>query len=81
MIRIGYRSIFIIMIVTVTAVIVDNSIIGYALSAGGLRSSFSDVALLTVMVLVFAIGQYVILRFIKGEYLDRANETADSQSP
>lgn len=80
MVRIGNRSILIVMIVTVVAVIVDNSIVSIATSAGGMRSSISDIALFTVMVLVFAVGHYVILRFVKSKYLDRANETAITKS-
>ena len=80
MAKIGNRSIFVVMIVIIVAVIVDNSIVGIATSAGGMRSSFSDIALFTVMVLVFAIGQYVILRFVKSKYLNRRNETAFTKS-
>ena len=58
----------------------SNSIVGIATSSGGMRSSLSDIALFTIMVLVFATGQYVILRFVKSRYLDRENETAITRS-
>ena len=80
MVRIGNKSIFTTMIIIVVAVIVDNSIVGIATSTGGMRSSLSDIALFTFMVLVFAIGQYVILRFVKSRYLDLENETAITRS-
>lgn len=76
MIRIGNKSIFITVFVIIVAVIIDNSIVGIAASAGGMRSSLSDIAFFTVMVLVFAVGQYVILRFVKSKYLARADVTA-----
>ncbi|MGH9987222.1 MAG: hypothetical protein ACRD8W_25015, partial [Nitrososphaeraceae archaeon] len=40
-----------------------------------MRSSLRDIALFTIMVFVFAIGQYVILRFVKSKYLDGANKS------
>ena len=68
------------MIVIVVTVIIDNSIVGTATSAGGMRSSLSNIALFTIMVLVFAVGQYVILRFVKSKFLDRADETGITKS-
>lgn len=72
---IGSKSIFIVMIVIVIAIIVDHSIVGIATSAGGMRSSVQDITLFTIMVLIFAIGQYVILRFVERKYLDGANKS------
>ena len=80
MFSIGNKSIFITMIVIVVAVIVDNSIVGIVTSIGGMRSSLYDIALFTIMVLVFALGQYIILKFVKSRYLDRTtNETTISK--
>ena len=64
------------MVAIIIAVIVDNSIVGIATSSGGMRSSFSDIVVFAVMVLVFAIGQYIILGFVRSKYLHRHNETA-----
>jgi hypothetical protein len=69
--RLGSTGIFIIIIFIIIAIIVDTSIVSIATSAGGLRSSVSDIALFTFMVLVFAVGQYVILAFLKREYKDK----------
>src|SRR5215216_2105244 len=69
--RLGSTGIFIIIIFIITAIIVDTSIVSIATSAGGLRSSVSDIALFTFMVLVFAVGQYIILAFVKQGYKDK----------
>ena len=68
------------MIVIVIAVVVDNSVVGFATSAGGMRSAFSDIAVFIAMVIIFAIGQYVILGFVRSKYLARENETAVTRS-
>jgi hypothetical protein len=69
--RLGSTGIFIIIIFIIIAIIVDTSIVSIATSAGGLRSSVSDIALFIFMVLVFAVGQYVTLAFVKREYKDK----------
>ena len=69
--RLGSTGIFIIIIFIIIAIIVDTSIVSIATSAGGLRSSVSDIALFAFIVLVFAVGQYVILAFVKQEYKDK----------
>jgi hypothetical protein len=69
--RLGSTGIFIIIIFIIIAIIVDTSIVSIATSAGGLRSSVSDIALFIFMVLVFAVGQYVVLAFVKREYKDK----------
>jgi hypothetical protein len=70
--RLGSTTgIFLIIIFIIIALIVDTSIISIATSAGGLRSSVSDIALFIFMVLVFAVGQYVVLAFVKREYKDK----------
>jgi hypothetical protein len=45
-----------------------------------MKSSFSDIAVFTTMVVVFAFGQYIILRFVKSKFLDRAGETGITKS-
>jgi hypothetical protein len=69
--RLGSTGIFIIIIFIIVAIIVDISIVNIATSAGGLRSSVSDIALFIFMVVVFAVGQYVILAFVKQLYKDK----------
>jgi hypothetical protein len=69
--KLGSTGIFIIIIFIIIAIIVDTSIVSIATSAGGLRSSVSDIALFTFMVLVFAVGQYIILAFVKQGYKDK----------
>ena len=69
--RLGSTGIFIIIIFIIIAIVVDTSIVNIATSAGGLRSSVSDIALFIFMVVVFAVGQYIILAFIKEEYKDK----------
>jgi hypothetical protein len=69
--RLGSTGIFIIIIFIIIAIIVDTSIISIATSAGGLRSSVSDIALFIFVVIVFAVGQYVILAFVKQLYKDK----------
>lgn len=61
------------MIIIVVAIIIDNSIVGIATSSGGMRSSLQDISLFIVMVIIFTVGQYIILLFVKGKYLDTAN--------
>ena len=80
MVRLDNRIIFIVMIVIVVAVIVDNSIVGIATSAGGMKSASSDIALFTLMVAIFALGQYVILRFVKSKFLDKTDEAGITKS-
>src|SRR5918992_5045149 len=72
--RLGSTGIFIIIIFIIIIIIVDTSIVSIATSAGGLRSSVSDIALFTFMVLVFAVGQYVILAFVRREYKDKEDK-------
>ena len=75
MVRIDNRIIFIVIVAIVIAVVVDTSIVAIATSAGGMKSSFSDISLFTLMVIIFALGQFVILRYVKSKFLNHANET------
>jgi hypothetical protein len=75
--RLGSTGIFILIIFIIIAIIVDTSIVSIATSAGGLRSSVSDIALFIFMVLVFAVGQYVILTFVKQGYKDKEGKMGD----
>jgi hypothetical protein len=80
MVSIGNRIIFTVMAVIVVAVIVDNSIIAITTSTGGMRSTFSDIALFTLMVTIFALGQFIIVRYVRSKYLDHEKETGITKS-
>jgi hypothetical protein len=73
MAQVGNRTVFVTMIIIVVAIIIDNSIVGIATSSGGMRSSLQDISLFTIMIIIFTVGQYIILLFVKGKYLDAAN--------
>lgn len=75
MVRIDNRIIFIVIVAIVIAVVVDTSIVAIATSAGGMKSSFTDISLFTLMVVIFALGQFVILRYVKSKFLNHANKT------
>lgn len=68
--KLGSTVVFVFVILIIIAIIIDNSIITIVTSAGGLRSSASDIALFVFMVLVFGIGQYIVMSFVKQEYKD-----------
>jgi hypothetical protein len=63
--KLGTKGIFIIICFIVVALIVDTSIVKISAFTGGLRSAESSIAIFTGMALIFAIGQYVILGFIR----------------
>jgi hypothetical protein len=61
----GSTSIFILIYIIIIALIVDISIVRIATSIGGIGPSY--MTLFVVMVVVFAVGQYTILTFVKRE--------------
>lgn len=63
--KLGTKGIFIIICFIVIALIVDTSIVRISAFTGGLRSAESSIAIFTGMALIFAVGQYVILGFIR----------------
>ncbi|HKG90082.1 MAG TPA: hypothetical protein VKA95_17345 [Nitrososphaeraceae archaeon] len=69
--KLSSTGVFIVIILIIIAIIVDTSIIRVVTSAGGLRSSVSDIALFVFMVLVFGVGQYIVMSFVKQEYKAR----------
>jgi hypothetical protein len=66
--KIGYKSIFIIISIIIVGLIIDTSIIKISVFTGGLGSNGSDIALFSVMVIVFGMGQYFILHLTKRKY-------------
>jgi hypothetical protein len=64
----GSRGIFILIYIIIITLIVDISIVRIATSIGGIGPSY--ITLFVVMVVVFAVGQYTILTFVKSESKD-----------
>jgi hypothetical protein len=69
----GSRSILILVSFIIIALIFDTSIVELSAYTGGLASSGSSIAIFTAMALIFSIGQYLILSYIK-----RANHASSS---
>jgi hypothetical protein len=67
--RLGSTGIFILICIIIIALIIDISTLSIATSIGGLRPSY--ITLFVGLVVVFAVGQYYILAFVKREYKDR----------
>ena len=63
--KLGAKGIFIMICFIVVALVVDTSIVKISAFTGGLRSAESSIAIFTGMALIFAVGQYVILGFIR----------------
>ena len=62
----GSRGIFIFVSFIIIALIVDTSIVKISAFTGGLASSGgSSIAIFTAMALIFSVGQYLILAYIK----------------
>jgi hypothetical protein len=61
----GSRGIFILVSFIIIAIIVDTSIVKISAFTGGLASSVSTITIFTAMALIFSVGQYLILAFIK----------------
>lgn len=62
----GSTGIFILICVIIIALVIDISIVRIATSIGGLGQSY--IALFTGTVLVFGVGEYAILAFVKSEH-------------
>lgn len=66
--KVGDRSIFIIISLIVVALIIDTSIIKVSAFTGGLGSQGSEIAIFSIMVVVFGLGQNFILHITKSKY-------------
>jgi hypothetical protein len=66
--KLNSTGVFIVVILIIITIVIDTSIINIVTSAGGLRSSSSDIVLFIIMVLVFGLGQYVVMSFVRQEY-------------
>ena len=63
--KLGAKGIFIIISFIVVALIVDTSIVRISAFTGGLISAESSIAIFTGIALIFVVGQYLILGFVK----------------
>ncbi len=61
----GSKGIFILVSFLIILLIVDTSVVKVSAFIGGLASPTSGVAIFTVMALIFSIGQYLILSFVR----------------
>ena len=62
--RIGSKAIFVMMFVIIATAIIDTSINRISPFIGGLHSQIQNIVLFIIMIIVYAIGQYVVLRYI-----------------
>jgi MFS family permease len=69
--KLGNVSISIAIVLIIIALVIDSSIVSIVTSSGGLSSSGSNIGLFAFMIGVFAVGQYVILGFIKYNYIKK----------
>ncbi len=63
--KIGSKGIFILVSFIIIALIVDTSIVKISAITGGLSSTDSSIAIFVVMSIIFAVGQYFILGFVR----------------
>lgn len=68
------KSIFIIISLIIIALIVDTSIVKISAFTGGMSSAWSSIAIFTIMTIIYGLGEYLILRFIR-------NKTKDHSGP
>jgi hypothetical protein len=73
--KIGSKGIFILVSFIIVALIVDTSIFKISAITGGLSSTDSSIAIFVVMSVIFAVGQYFILGFVRrGTQKNSSNE-------
>jgi hypothetical protein len=63
--KIGSKGIFIIVSFIIVALIVDTSIVKLSAITGGLSSAGSSIGIFAIMTVIFAVGQYLILGFVR----------------
>jgi hypothetical protein len=66
--KLGDRSIFFIISIIITVLVIDTSIIKISAFTGGLSPQGYYVAVFTGMTVIFGVGQYFILRLAKRKY-------------
>ena len=57
------KTIFLTVCIIIASILIDTSIVKTSVYVGGLQGSTADVLLFTTITLIYAIGQYVILKF------------------
>jgi hypothetical protein len=62
--KVGGKGIFIMMLIIIVTVIIDTSIPRVAIFTGGLRSQIQNIIYFIVTIFVFAVGQFIVLRYI-----------------
>src|SRR5438132_11521119 len=67
------KGIFVLVSFIIVCLIVDASVVKISSFTGGLASLVSDIAIFTGMALIFSIGQYFILAYVK-----KTNHTGSS---
>jgi hypothetical protein len=73
----GSKGIFVLVSILVILLIVDTSMVKVSTFIGGLASPTSNVIIFTVMTLIFSVGQYLILSFVRTR--NREASTHDSK--
>jgi hypothetical protein len=68
-VRLGNRSFLAIFLVVIAVLLVDTSIRQLSVYTGGLGTESKDLVLFAVMILVYAVGQYLILLFLRQSQL------------
>ena len=56
------KTIFLTVCIIIASILIDSSIVKTSVYTGGLHGSTSDILLFTIITLIYAIGQYVILK-------------------
>ena len=63
--KLGSSSIFILVFGIIIVLAIDTSIVRITAFTGGLRTPEHDIAIFSAIAVIFALGQYVILRFVR----------------
>jgi hypothetical protein len=77
--KFGSTSVFIVVVFATIAIVVDTTIVKIVTSAGGIGSGVSEITLFIILTLIFGIGQYIILNFIKNQYI--ISKFEDTRNP
>jgi hypothetical protein len=67
----GSKAIFVMMVVIIATAIIDTSITRISVFTGGLHSQNQNTLYFIILIFVYAIGQYVILRYIASKRKNR----------
>lgn len=70
----GSKSVFILVLLIIVLMVVDTSIVKVSTFSGGLASPASSVTIFTAISLVFSVGQYLILSYVKARYRERRTQ-------